>query len=106
MTQSWDGDLRADSDWVDYGYDDFDDDPDPDFCDHEDYEPDIINGRAMCHQCGHTWWMTEAEIDAEIARIRAYDEWQREQERPWNRFKGWARDKVEPSLSTSHGHHS
>lgn len=28
----------------------------PDECYHEDYEMDILSGRATCHQCGHFFY--------------------------------------------------
>lgn len=78
---SWNGDPD------DY----YNDDEPQDECEHEDYESDILTGRATCNMCGFAWWQTQEEIDAEIERIRAYDEWQREQESPWFRFKEWVR---------------
>lgn len=72
------------------GYaDDDDDDPDPETCDHEEHEVDIITGRATCWRCGESWFQTDEEIAAEIERITAYDHWQRQQERPWYRFREW-----------------
>jgi hypothetical protein len=74
--------------------DHYDDDPREDDCDHDDYESDILTGDATCYRCGHRWIMTANEIYAEIERIRRYDDWLREQERPWNRFKEWVVQKV------------
>ena len=69
-------------------------DPDvPDDCDHTEYEIDTIMGRAECH-CGHTWWLSDAEVSAELQRQADYWEWCEEQERPWNRFKEWARNRL------------
>lgn len=69
----------------------YDEDP----CEHEDYEVDIIVGRAHCCRCQHSWWQTNEEIAAEVARIAAYDEWQRQQESRWfqlkERARGWWR---------------
>lgn len=48
-------------------YDDYEEDE----CQHDDYEADILIGRATCNCCGHWWWQTREEIDAEIERIRA-----------------------------------
>jgi len=72
-------------------------------CYHEDYEADI-NGRAVCDRCGHTWWMTAAEIAAEREHVAAYDKmcrkWEREEYwrawrdwflRPWRRLVNWRR---------------
>lgn len=66
----------------------WDDEPEEE-CFHDDYEVDILTGRAECCRCPYSWYQTEAQILAEIERQRAYDEWQREQERPWYRFKQW-----------------
>jgi hypothetical protein len=51
-------------------YDDEDDeffnDCDPeDDCFHENADIDILVGRALCFSCGHSWWMTDKEIEAE-----------------------------------------
>lgn len=67
-----------------------DDDRDEPECDHEDAEIDILDGCARCH-CGHSWYVTTAELEREHERIVAYDKWVAEQERPWNRFKEWLR---------------
>jgi hypothetical protein len=51
-------------------YDDEDDeffngnDPEDD-CFHENADIDILAGRALCLSCGHAWWMTKEEIEAE-----------------------------------------
>lgn len=71
----------------------YDDEPEEE-CDHEEYEHDIISGRAVCCKCPHSWYLSAEEIAAEIERIRAYDEWQREQDRPWFRFKRWAESHI------------
>lgn len=60
-------------------------------CDHEDYEIDILTARATCNRCDAVWYVASDEMRREYERIRAYDEWQRDAERPWNRFKGWLR---------------
>ena len=70
-------------------YEEYDDWP-PDECDHEDYEADILTGRATCNRCDHAWWQTPEEISAETERIHRYYEWVEDQERPWTRFKEWA----------------
>lgn len=81
---------KADYDrWKLASPDDYYDDEPEDECEHEEYESDILTGRASCDRCGHTWFLSDDEIANEIERIRAYDEWQAEQERPWNRFKRW-----------------
>lgn len=78
----------------DEGWHDYDDYPDPRECDHTEYDSDILTGMATCADCGHRWVQSSEEIGTEYARIRAWDEWQREQERPWNRFKTWIADKI------------
>lgn len=40
------------------------DEPDTD-CWHEDYDADILTGRATCNMCGHSWWQTSEEIERE-----------------------------------------
>lgn len=67
------------------------DEPIDDCWHHDDYDADILTGRATCNMCGHSWWMTDREVATEIEHMRAYDEWQREQHRPWNRFREWLR---------------
>lgn len=63
---------------MDEEYDDeYDRDPCEDDCDHEDYEADILSGRAMCHRCGHTWYQTQEEIEREIKHQKQYAEWER-----------------------------
>lgn len=55
--------------------DEFDDE-----CFHEEYEADF-NGRATCYQCGHVWYLSSDEIEAERRRVKAYDEMMRREER-------------------------
>ena len=31
-------------------------------CDHDDYDIDILTGRASCNMCDYRWWATEAQI--------------------------------------------
>lgn len=62
----------------DPGY--YDDEPD-DPCDHEEYEIDILTGRAECWTCAHSWHATRQEIEAEIERHRCCDEWYQREER-------------------------
>lgn len=52
---------------------DFDDDYegyDDDFCDHDDYDADILTGRAQCYRCGEAWWLSDGQLRQEI-RIAA-----------------------------------
>lgn len=60
----------------------------PDECYHEDYESDILSGRATCNICGHSWWQSGEEIQSEIDRIRECDEWQRRERKReiWRRL--------------------
>jgi hypothetical protein len=66
-----------------------------DECEHEDYEVDPLTGRASCQMCSATWWLSEAEylhhIDMQSAWERNWEEYQREINSPWNRFKEWCR---------------
>ncbi|QRY69154.1 hypothetical protein JVX98_13425 [Ensifer sp. PDNC004] len=46
-----------------------DDDPiydDDDFCDCEEYDADILEGRAHCYRCGRSWWLTDEQMRQEI----------------------------------------
>jgi hypothetical protein len=65
--------------------DDYDDEPREDDCDHEDYEADIVTGRAMCHRCGHQWWQTPEEVRRETEHQANY---QRLEAR-WKRWQWW-----------------
>lgn len=58
-------------------------------CQHDEYDTDILSGRATCWNCGASWWQSEDEIQAEIDRQREYDEWCAAQQRLCNRFKEW-----------------
>lgn len=73
---------------IDYYYGGWEEDHEED-CDHDDYDSDILSGRAQCYRCGYSWWQTTEEIEAEFDRIRRYAEWEEEQRRPWNRFREW-----------------
>lgn len=68
-------------------YDEYDDDPREDDCDHESYDADF-NGEAFCHRCGHRWYLTAEEMTREHERQAAYDDecrkWERERRiREW-----------------------
>lgn len=41
-------------------------------CEHEDYEIDILTGRATCI-CGHSWMRSAADLQADHERQGAYD---------------------------------
>lgn len=30
-------------------------------CDHDDYDLDILTGRATCNMCGDRWWASDVE---------------------------------------------
>lgn len=42
-----------------------------DLCDHDEYELDIITGRACCGMCGHRWHATAEEMKRheELSRL-------------------------------------
>lgn len=60
-----------------------------DECDHEEYETDVGMGRAECQICGHRWWMTKEEIDAECERIASYETWARQEHRHEKLIEWW-----------------
>lgn len=68
----------------------YDDEPE-DECEHDEYEIDILTGRASCDRCLHSWWATDKQVASEARRQADYADWVAEQERPWNRFKRWLR---------------
>lgn len=37
------------------------DDADDRACDHDDYDLDILTGRATCNMCGERWWASDIE---------------------------------------------
>ncbi len=57
-----------------------DDDPDPEACDHDEFDIDPIEGRATCNKCCHRWDVTPEQVLTEVDRQRAYDEWCAEEE--------------------------
>lgn len=65
------------------------DDDEPE-CDHDDYDVDILDGRCRC-LCGHSWYASSKEIEAEIERQREYSEWEECENR-----RQWWRDKTLP----------
>lgn len=59
----------------------YDDGPE---CDHDEYEVDILDGRCWCDRCGHRWYATNEQVEAQIEHQRAYDEWEHgENRRQW-----------------------
>lgn len=77
-----------DDSWRD-GYDAWklaspDDDYDEPECDHEDFDIDILDGRARCNRCSESWHATEDEIRAQIEHMARYAEYEeREERRQW-----------------------
>lgn len=43
------------------GFDPFDEYDIEDECEHDEYEMDILTGRASCAMCNHVWQASEAE---------------------------------------------
>lgn len=64
--------------------DDYDDDPE---CDHDDYDVDILEGRARCNRCSESWHVTEEEVQRQIEHQRQYCEWEDRE----NRREFWRR---------------
>ncbi len=46
----------------------------PDDCWHEEADIDILTGRALCPVCGHAWWASDEEIEAQATYEREYAE--------------------------------
>lgn len=64
-----------DEDW-----DDREDDP----CDHDDYDADLLSGRCHCWRCGHSWYATAEQLDAQLRWESEYHEaMEREYRREW-----------------------
>lgn len=60
-----------------------DDDRD-DYCDHDDYDVDILEGRAHCNHCPESWYVSEKEVLRQIEHEAAYqDMCERENRRQW-----------------------
>jgi hypothetical protein len=83
-------------------YDDYD--PEEEYCGHEDYEVDILDGLCRC-SCGCTWPASGHEIDRQIEHEAAYqDTIDREHRRQWWRglwasvrsFFRWRRKPRQP----------
>lgn len=57
-------------------------------CDHDDYELDILTGRASCNMCDHRWYASDGEVAEEIEHQRYSDvNIGRENRRQWWRDK-------------------
>lgn len=67
------------------------DDEYDDPCDHEDYDVDILEGRARCHRCGESWYCSEEEVLRQIDAESAYARYLEEEDR-----KQWWRDLFAP----------
>ena len=53
----------------------------PEPCDHEDHETNILDGRCWCPRCGEVWHATNEEIYRQIQHEAEYHEWERRQAR-------------------------
>lgn len=75
-------------------YDDKDqwDEDDLEPCDHDDYDVDLLEGRATCGRCGESWAMSNASIDRYLAMLAEYDRWDRQQRHPLTRLRQWIVD--------------
>jgi hypothetical protein len=85
---SWNDDSWRDSydEWkLRSPYDEYDD-PEP--CDHEDYEINIVDGRCWCDRCGEVWNASDEEIARQIQHEAEYHEWEKRQRRRefWRRL--------------------
>ena len=72
-----------DDDWDDPTADDYPYEDEP--CDHEDYDINIVDGRASCHRCGESWYASEEEILNVIDGMAAYAQYEERE----NRRQGW-----------------
>lgn len=78
----WNDDRWKDSydSWKLASPDDEYDDP----CDHDDYDVDILEGRARCHRCGESWYCSDEEVLRQIDHEAAYAAWEeKENRRQW-----------------------
>lgn len=60
------------------------DDP-QDLCDHEDYDVDILSGRASCNNCLAHWYVDQEEVERQIEHQRRYSDWEERE----NRWEFW-----------------
>lgn len=63
--------------------------PEPEPCDHDDYDIDTIEGRCHCSHCGDSWHASEADIQAAIDSEILYAQYVERLESPWYRFQEW-----------------
>lgn len=79
----WDDDSWKDSydSWKLASPDDeYEDEP----CAHEDYDIDILEGRARCNRCSESWHCSEEEVLRQIDHEAAYFAWEeKENRRQW-----------------------
>ena len=62
---------------------DCDDPADYDPCEHDQYDVDILTGRAHCYQCGEAWWLSGDELKVELSRqAEAYEAYSAEMSEP------------------------
>jgi hypothetical protein len=82
--------MMADDSWRD-SYDDwklaspYDEHDEP--CDHENYDIDILDGRATCDRCGERWYASNEEVLQTIDHMAWYAEYEERENR-----KQWWRD--------------
>lgn len=69
-------------------YDDYDAERE---CDHDQYEIDILIGRAECCMCPHSWYVSSEDVSREIERQARYQEDMEREER-----RQWWRDRTYP----------
>lgn len=60
-------------------------------CDHDDYDLDILTGRASCNMCDHGWYASDGEIAEEAEHQRRYSEHEARESR-----RQWWRDRTYP----------
>ena len=56
-------------------------------CDHEDYDIDILDGRARCDRCGESWYASNEEVLAMVDHMARYAEYEEQENR-----RQWWRD--------------
>lgn len=50
------------------------DDGEPDPCDHQSYETDILTCQATCDMCGHRWTLTAEQLERDVKLAEEYAE--------------------------------
>lgn len=74
---TWNDDI----DEFEYDLDRDDEDP----CDHDDYDVDIVTGRASCSRCCESWYVSDDEVRRQVELEAAYHEWEDRE----NRWQWW-----------------